>query len=250
MQPPLPYREVQSIIKSVDKMKYQYVCDQEPILSLCNRPLCVTMKFGVAHMPWQEAGTYDELMVSNLRKLPTDPPFYYLEVNGNNIPLTSEELFKFPRFRHRVAELLDLVLPPMKQPRWDHQIKQLLAAKIDLEMPDEADIPSQVLRKFYDFLEMRERTRSEEDLLRGFPIEREGFVLFRAFDLQKYLHTNRLFSMDLRRFYLTLRDRGCEQRRLRVLGQRLKVWAFPVKNINQQLEDFTTPPDPTETEEL
>jgi hypothetical protein len=249
MQPPLAYREVRAVIKSVDRMKYQYVCDQEPIHSLCNRTLCVTMRFGVSHMPWQEAGTYDELMVSNLRKLPTDPPFYHLEVNGNDLPLTSEELFKFPRFRHRVAELLDLILPPMKQPRWDHQIKQLLATKVDLEMPDEADVPSQVLRKFYDFLAMRERTRSEEDLLRGFPIEREGFVLFRAFDLQRYLHMNRLFSMDLRRFYLTLRAHGCEQRRLRVLGQRLKVWAYPVDKINEQGEEFT-PPAPAPEEGL
>ncbi|KKL28858.1 hypothetical protein LCGC14_2370920, partial [marine sediment metagenome] len=172
------------------------------------------------------------------------PPFYDLEVNGNDISLTSEELFKFPRFRHRVAELLDLILPPMKQPRWDHQIKQLLATKVDLEMPDEADVPSQVLRKFYDFLALRERTRSEEDLLRGFPIEREGFVLFRAFDLQRYLHMSRLFSTDLRRFYLTLRVRGCEQRRLRVLGQRLKVWAYPLDKIDEQIEEFTRPPAP------
>lgn len=250
MQPPLAYREVQAIIKSVDKMKYQYICEQEPILSLCNRPLCVTMKFGVAHMPWQEAGAYDELMVSNLRKIPTDPPFYYLEVNGNDIPLTSEELFRFPRFRHRIAELLDLILPPMKQPRWDHQIKQLLGTKVDLEMPEEADIPSQVLRKFYDFLALRERTRSVEDLLRGFPVEQEGWVYFRAFDLQKYLQFNRLFSMDLRRFYLTIREHGCEQRRLRVLGQRLKVWAYPVAKINEQLEEFTAPKEPTKSEEL
>lgn len=47
MQPPLGAQEVLTISKQVQKKDYFYRCNDQPISSHCNSPLCRTRKFGV-----------------------------------------------------------------------------------------------------------------------------------------------------------------------------------------------------------
>jgi hypothetical protein len=57
VHPPLPVRDVQAIIKSVGKTDYQYLCEQEPIHSHCDRATCVTMEYGVGSRSADHAGS-------------------------------------------------------------------------------------------------------------------------------------------------------------------------------------------------
>ncbi|KKN32609.1 hypothetical protein LCGC14_0812320 [marine sediment metagenome] len=248
VKPPLSYREVQSIIKSVGSIKYQYLCEQEPIASRCNKAVCVTLKYGVSHMPWQEAGSYDEFLCANLRKLLTDPPKYILEVCGHDIILDSEEFFKFPRFRMRVAEILDLMLAPMKQPRWEHNIKKLLATKKDVEAPEDVTQLGHVMVRFQEFLTLRERAQGLEDIIRGIPVTQGDRILFRGSDLRRFLFIHRINMTDMGKVYLMLKEEGCTQVRIRVAGKHLKLWGYPVARVNEQTEDFPKPAGDTKEE--
>ncbi len=47
IDPPLVARDVVKTIKTISKSNYNYMCSQEPIVSLCNTAVCITRKFGV-----------------------------------------------------------------------------------------------------------------------------------------------------------------------------------------------------------
>lgn len=239
--PPLEYREVQGIIKSVSRIKYQYLCEQPPIQAFCNREACVKLPFGVGHMPWQERGSYDDFVVSNCRKFLSDPPKYTIEVNGRDIGLSWEELFTYRILKSRIGERLDLMCPDIKQAQWEQQLRQLLATKTDVEAPDDASMMGLIVEKFYEFLTLRERAQNKEDLLKGLPVQAEGKVLFKASDFRRYLQGYKLDKFEMADLFIALRKQGCDHARVRVNGKLVTVWAFPLTATNEQTEAFAMP---------
>lgn len=251
LTPPLAYRELKTVISSVGRVKYQYTCSQSPIREHCDREACVKLPFGVGHMPWNEKGTYDDMLISRLRKLLTDPPRYVIEVNGHDVELSSEEFISFGRFRIRLLELLDLVIEPMKQPSWESTIKTLLQQKEDIAAPEEASLAGQLMERVMEFLSHRDRARSLEDLLRGLPVTEDDRVLFRVTDFQRFLLAHRVEGrVETAQLYQLLRARGATHVRIWVLGQRVNVWSYPLSGVNEQKENFTPAIDNDQGEEL
>ena len=251
VDPPLTYAEVQTIIGSVGQTKYQYTCDQQPIVSFCDKPTCSTLPFGVGNMPWQEHGAFDEILTSHLRKLLTTPPRYIMEVSGTDVTLTTQELLRYPMFRQKVLEATDLLAAPMKQPRWEQMVREMLKTKTDIEAPPDASPEGIVITLFHQFVSVRERATDVEALNRGIPVVKDKLVLFRAQDLKHYLRARQATELKMQDVYLLLREEGCSQQRLRVLGRHLHVWTMPLDRINEQTEEFSvTEPEPPTQEEL
>jgi hypothetical protein len=241
IQPSLEYREVQGIIKSVARAKYQYLCDQAPIAQYCDRQQCLKLPFGVNHMPWDERGSFDDLLVSHLRKLGTSPPKYILEVNGHDITLDWENFYNFKLFKASVGESLNLIVGGMKQPQWEQQVRDLLAKREDIEAPEDASMQGLVIQKFHEFLTLRERAQNREDLLRGLPVQDGPNVLFRASDLHRYLQGSKLDKLEGSEIFLALRRDGCVHRRVRINGRVTTVWSYPLERVNEQTEAFAIP---------
>lgn len=242
VKPPLPNREVQTLIKQVGKHKYQYTCDVEPLCSRCDRKTCLTLPFGVGHKPWEEVGTFDDLLCSHLRKVLTDPPSYTLEVNGRDVTLNTDQFFSFTLFRKRVFESLDLILAPMKQESWEQSIRELLGKKKDVEAPKDASLAGLLQEKVHEYLQMRERAKTKEDLIRDVPVDDgNGMVLFRVSSLKKFLLNQRFERIEPQELFAYLHALGCEYGSMRVLGKVMSVWKYPIKHLSEQSEDFNQP---------
>jgi len=239
--PPLEYREVSGVVDSVSRARYQYSCDQEPLVSLCDRKTCITLPFGVGHMPWQEHGSYDDLSAQNLRKLLTNPPKYILEVNGKDITMDWEDLFTFQRFKSKVGKEANLIIASIKQASWEQTVKDLLATKVDIVAPVGASTMGLVIEKFQEFLVLRERATEKEDILRGLPIQVGGLVMFRMTDFKHYLQGAKLDKVEGADFFLALSSQGVKHQDLVVNGREIEVWTYPIKNIKEQTEDFKVP---------
>ena len=238
VSPPLDHRELQGIVSSVGRLRYQYTCDQEPFKSLCNKEACQKLPFGVGNKPWHEEGSYDDFTVGNLRKLSTDPPKYIVEVNGRDIVLTWEELLNFRNFKSKCGQVLDLMISGMKQPQWEMQIREMLSRKSNVDAPDDASMMGLVLDKFHEFLTLRERAQEREDLLRGLPVQSGDVVLFRAGDLRRYLQGFKLDKFEGSELFLALRKEGCEHARVRINGRLCTIWSYPLKDVNEQTQEF------------
>ena len=201
-------------------------------------------------MPWDEDGSYDELLVGSCRKLTSDPPRYVLEVNGHDLELSSQQFLEFGQLRRRIMEVLDVVVAPIKQKSWELQVKELLKSKADVEAPPEVSLAGAVAEKLLEFIALKDRARDIEDLLRGLPVERKGGVVFRSSDLRRYLQNQRLDKFEMSWLYQQLKLQGCTHDRQRVLGKILNVWRFPLGDGQVQDEPFSIPEEQDQVEEL
>lgn len=237
--PSLSYREVQSVIKSAGRTRYQYTCEQFPLRDHCNRNECQKLPYGVAHMPWKEEGAFDDLLVTRLRKILSEPPRYVLEVNGKDMELSAEDFINYRKFKTQVFMKMDLMIRDLKQPQWEQQIRALTETKEDVATPEDASTQGLILQRVHEFLALRERSVGRDDILRGLPVVANDQILFRASDLIRHLQIYKLDTkMELGELFLFLKKHGADHKRVRANGKVVQVWSFPLVNTNDQTEDF------------
>jgi hypothetical protein len=240
--PPLPFREVQTIVSSVGRAKYQYSCEQDPVRQYCDRAACQLLPYGVSHMPWKEQGAYDDLLVGNLRKVLSDPPRYLVEVNGRELEVSADDFLNFAAFRKQAYLKLDLMVQPLKQPQWDQQIKQLTADMNVVEAPEDASIKGLVIERLHEFLSLKDRAMSREDILKGLPVQDNDLILFKISDFRRHLQIYKLDTkVEMGELFMMLQNEGASHKRVRVAGKLITVWGFPLVRLNQQTDDFVEP---------
>jgi hypothetical protein len=237
----LPWREVQSVVGSAGRARYQYTCESQPLAGLCDRQSCELLPFGIGHKPWQEAGVYDEMIVTNLRKVASKPPRYIVSVNGRDLELAADDFLNFAMFRKIVYMAFDQMVQPMKQPQWEQIIKEITASKTDIEAPEDASYEGLILERFHEFLALRERSIRRDDILRGLPVQEGDNIIFRASDFRRHLQIYKLDKLDQTVLFSVIKQEGCTHTRLRVNGRLTVLWVFPVNKARTQTEDFEVP---------
>ena len=190
MDPPLESKEVQVIIKQVAKKDYNYKCNDQPIASFCNASVCRTRAYGIGGgaMPTMQG----------LRKLPTDQPVWFLEVNSVTLELTTEQLQIQPKFQKACMDFINYMPPKVSERAWQTLIQGLLDNCLVLEKPPEAGISDQFVDLLATFCaDGRLRANSKEELLLGRPWAGADpnnddlvKVFFRLRDLEEYLVRN------------------------------------------------------------
>ena len=115
MKPPLPSEEVQKIIKSIDRKNYFYRCNESPIVSVCNKSICLTRKYGIGNAT-DDMG----IIISNLTKIETVPPRWIVAVNGIRIEMeNTESLMEQTLFRKICVEKLNILPNRIKSDGWE-----------------------------------------------------------------------------------------------------------------------------------
>jgi len=241
-QPPLPREEMVRLLKSVGGTKYQYRCEQEPILSHCDRPVCHTLPFGYTHMPWKESGSLGDFLISHLRKIDTDPPQFMVEINGGEMTLTNEEFYNFDRLMQRVEDIMNICIPPMKSDRWRAMRHELHLKQEVIAAPDDASEEGSIMNSVMDFLtRFKNSQRGEEAILMGTPVELEKYICFKAVDLQNFLKHHRRQFIDSNVLYTMLYKQGAQFKETKIKGRTVKVWMYPIDKLDIQTEDYTAP---------
>jgi len=240
-RPPLSFREVTAILKSLGQTRYQFTCEQSPIREFCDRQTCLKLRFGVAHRPWEEGNGYATLQVSNLRKVLTDPPHYFLDLNGHQMSLSLEEFLDFAKLRRAAVGRFNLLFSPMKAAKWDAIISELLKHQTDIPAPPDSSVAGQVNAALDGFLEYKDKARTRQDLLCGLPFQLGDKILFRFADFQRHLQARRLDKLSSPEVFSMLLSRKIEYTRMSICGKKLHIWMIPVSEANLQTEDFSDP---------
>jgi hypothetical protein len=238
LSPPLSSREVDALLRSVNDRVYQYQCETSPLCDYCDRKTCLTTPYGVGHKPWKDDNNFDEILVTNLRKILTDPPSYIVEINGKDLWLATDEFRSFEKLRKKVFETHDAIIRPIKQPQWEQKIKELFSKKTDIEAPEDASQYGATLSLIDDFLSLSDRSKSEEDILRGTPIKKGADILFQVAPLQQYLLSKKL-KIDNKDLFAIIHRRGCSHQTFRIKGKVIRAWTIPTDLINKQSENYT-----------
>ena len=225
--PPLPNNEVQILIKQVGKKDYQYKCKDSPLNSFCNSGLCRTRKFGVgAHAP-------DAAQIASLSKYASDPPLWFLDVNGKRVELETEALFNQMAFQRSCLERINVVPPTLRKQDWENLLNALLKEMVETEQITEAPEDTSVTGRFMDLLEEftthMQQALAREEMLMGRPWtdEDEGKTYFRIKDLEAHLTRNNFKGMTAPKMAQRLRDMGGEPISLFLKGRTIRCWRIP-----------------------
>jgi hypothetical protein len=227
LDPPLPLNEVNVVAKQLQKKEYAYKCKDAPINSYCNAELCKTRKFGID-------AAISGVLIANLRKYNSQPPVWFLDVNGEPLELDTEGLMNQITFQRSCVEQLNFMPRSVTKPLWEGRINTLLDDMTQNEGSIvEVSADASVNGRFYAFLEefcsslQQAQDREEILLRRPYTDEKQDKTFFRLVDLENHLTKANFKNYRTHQIAQRLRDINGEATQINIKGKTVRVWCIP-----------------------
>ncbi len=178
-------------------------------------------------------------ILSNLRKLNSDPPYYTLSVNNKfEIRLSSEELLTYKALRAKVMQMCNFVPPPMKNEEWTTRVNRLLSTVQSEDVPLEASDEYHIWLAACALIREMPLVDTREEFLAGHPVEKgdnymvKGGPFFTA--VKQRLKATQLKPSA---FWATLRRYGVRDTTTRIGGKIEGCWAVPLKSLEEKVKE-------------
>ena len=237
--PPLGMAELQVIVKQLNKKDYLYKCKDQPLNSFCNSGLCRTRKHGIG------ANGPDSPALSSLSKYNSEPPLWFLDVNGRRLELDTDSLYNQNLFQKACIDKINVLPPTLRKQDWEQVLNSLLREMVETEQIQEAPEDTSFTGRFFDLLEdfttHLQQAMDRDEILMGRPWtdDVEGKTYFRFKDLEAHLKRNNFLGMSLNRMAQRVRDLGGEPCTLFLKGRQTRCWRIP--RFERQDAPFETP---------
>ena len=205
MKPPLRNQEVETVKKSLDKKDYQYKCKSPPICNFCDSITCQTRKFGIGR-----GNLMPEL--TNLRKYTSEPPLWFLDVNGKTVDVDTDTLYKFDDFSKACMGQINVLLPHIGQNIWKKNLALLFPKTEDNEeffiQAPESLKPENILRDHLeDFITDSYKGNKLEDICNGSAFSEDGVSYFKFKDFWKFLKNTNEWNLKRTKTVLLLKKK-------------------------------------------
>jgi hypothetical protein len=241
MSPPLESKEVDIVISQLRKKEYFYKCEDQPIVSFCNKDVCLTRKFGIG--PGQRAND-----LGSLTKINGDPPIWILDVDGQRVELSTDAFVSQKVFQRDCMTQINILPRTMSARAWENRIQILLSNLTIVEVPPEATSKGEFMDLFTTFCCDRAKGVEREDILQGIAVWTDGRVYFQVKDLKKHLAQNLFTSYSAVRIGLRLKELGAEKTYWNIKGRGVHVWGMPQSKFDHHQENVIDLP-PLDVEE-
>jgi len=173
-----------------------------------------------------------------LRKYNSDPPVWFLDVNGLPVELDTDSLMNQVAFQKACVEQINFFPPTATRPIWEGRTNTLLTEMLTMEGSIiEVSKDSSVNGQFYDLLEefctsIQVANDMEEIILRRpWTNEESKKTLFRLKDLSGHLRKNRFFEYKPNVISQRLRDIGGGPLQIRIKNKPTRVWSIPAFDV-------------------
>lgn len=232
MDPPLKKSEVRTVSQQLEKKSYRYTCSVHPISSVCNKPRCLTRRYGVGSSA-DEGGSDHDIQIGEIRKHLTEPPFFVIDIDDNQLELSTDELMDYSRFTKKCVEQLNRYPPPRKNDTWRQVVRDLLERCELVQPPPDASPEGKALDLLHEFCVQFAATDDETALLRGMPFTKDDITYFRSRDLEGHLERQGYREVRGQRLYKLLRDKdeeyglGIRHHTFKIHGQTVQAWGIP-----------------------
>ena len=229
LKPPLGHTEVGAIIKQLNKKDYFYKCEDQPIVSFCNKAVCVTRKFGVG--PGQLNND-----LSSLTKIDGDPPIWILNVDGQRVELSTESLVSQTIFQKECVGQINRFPIMVNARAWQTRIQLLLDNLTVVEVPPDATLKGEFTDLLSSFCCDRAKGDAREEILQGIAVWTDDRVYFQVKDVRKHLQVNNFTHYTSNKITLRLTQLKAEKMFWRVKGKGAHVWSLPQSMFAQDDE--------------
>jgi hypothetical protein len=237
MDPPLGAQEVLGVVKSLKKKEYKYLCKHQPMVSYCNRNKCRTVRYGIGPSTGMPA-------MGTLTKFNTDPPLWFVDVEGGGrLELSTEDLQNPIRFQKVCMDQLNIMPPVIKRENWIEIIGGMLDSVNIVQVPKETSPEGMFADYLEDFLNTKSQgneSRPRDVLIQGQVwIDQERYF-FRVKDLMDFLTTKRFYEFKSNKLALMLKDLGVEHHFFNIKGKGVNCYSLPL-GLSLQTAPFTVP---------
>lgn len=223
LRPPLEASEVLGIIRSLEKKDYEFLCKQQPMRAHCNSAVCRARPYGV--------GAEDEWpKISSLSKLDTQPPIWFVDVNGDRLELTTRDLQDYRSFHRACMEVGNRCYRPLKEADWFAIVNAAMDGLVLVEAPKDVSDEGRFQELLEEFLTNRQRGTEREHLLLGRPWESEEDRrhYFRLQDLQRFVLREGVRDLPRGRMTQMVKNLGGSHQYLTIKGLSRNYWWVPV----------------------
>lgn len=239
METPLTHSEAKKTIASAGQKDYKYKCKEEPCASLCNRPVCITRKYGVS--PGQGMSKGDLPRITRVVRhfsADSDEVKWEVTIDGSTIYMTSAELCSQHMARAKIMNVTKQAVPPVKAEVWYEFINEHTTNSEDVELPSESTESGFLMTRLMEWLRSFVRTKDggrREDLLHGNPalidVNEEKLVAFRMEHFRMFLKRTRTEEQRGINLQISLQRAGVAHRRIRVGDKTVNVWVLPEHQV-------------------
>ena len=255
MDPPLNANEVTVLQKQVranktdGSLKYSYRCNDQPIVSVCQKSLCKMRKYGIGQ------SSIDHPTYSELSCLGTIPPIWFLNVGKQRVEFNDlGVLYNHSLLRKVIGEQLKIYVPRVKASDWEEIVAQLFESiKID-EVPADVSKVGEFLDYLKEFclgrgeafkmdeLEMQKAFTDYENT-KTFTRNKKEFesvpTYLRLVDLSKWLENNKNFKVQRVWIVQRLKEIGGMSVLVSVRKVQTRAWVIPA--FEKSEEEISTP---------
>lgn len=230
MRPPLESDEVMDIQKRLEKKDYNYACKDVPLCNFCESAVCRTRKFGVG-----ASGLFPE--ISGLSKLESDPPIWFLDIEGKRIELDTSQLQEYRLFQKACMEQITVFYMPMRADTWASMIGSAMESAVIIEAPHEMSTHGHFMEILDSFCHDRHRGQRWQDIFDGRPFYDEDTKAhwFRLKDLIKLLERENFRQWGRNKIGKEVKQLG-GQRGVNIEGKFVRLFFVP--------DDIFEDPDP------
>lgn len=246
-------KEVQAILRSLDKKKYVYMCQESPICGMCNKSICNRRKYGIAseNSPYKSGGSkkegrpciLDEIQPPVECHVPPvnsdDEPYWIFYLHGIPMDVSVDMVSSQMKFVRAYLKKFHKVLLPIDENRWAAAMNEILDQAEIIEMAPDAGPEGQLMLHLETFCTGKVQARTQDELILGKPYTDNGRTYFRSQDLMKYLEIQRFKEFSERQLYAIFRRHGAAHHKLMIKGKCVGCWS--VLEFNKQLEGFEVP---------
>ncbi len=241
MSTPLKAGEITQVLSSLNKAKYYYTCDQEPICNFCSRDACLGRKYGVGAGGDGADGGELEVMLGRLQKTESidlyghpieDAPHWYLDVDGVTLTLTTKELTTQDMLIKKLAERLRKYPEKVRPQRWQAILKEKIEAAEIVELPPETGTYGHIVAALREFCQLHGGADTRMDIETGHVWEDEdGYLYFKHSAFWGYLCKKQIYKSreDGKQLHSIMRLLRAEKKQLMLdskLNMNREVWCM------------------------
>lgn len=233
--PPLSMRELQTLVKSVNKKEYDLNC-RGPY---CDRRACSKARYGAGLTEGRSCE------IGSIVKHDGDPVYWTVEIEGIRVTnITTDQLYSQSQFNKLCMEKISRVPGQMPTARWQRYLDERLQSADVIPAPVDASRKGQFYELLGQFITATSRrARHRDEILQDKPYHdtETKEVMFRSTALFEYLQDKRFKYRSEHEVWQWLREIGASKQVLRLKSTTIRVWIIP----EPEMPDFE---DDSETE--
>jgi hypothetical protein len=183
MNPPVERdSELDAIVAQIKDKEYFYQCETPIAKQFCNKEACRKRKYGIG--PNQYIPTVDSFFKHN-----TNPPYYVLTMEGNQIQLLGKQIVQQQLLREELFDQADIVWQTLNKRDWNMFLVSLKAMQKEVEDMKPGDDEKEDFNYYTRmFIQETEPGDDISQLQAGYIFKDDEFVYFNLHTFKDFLN--------------------------------------------------------------